>query len=60
VIYRGNLDRQKNLAVRDMELGFTQFNRDSLLFISGVISTAEYEKAQTMLLNSRRRLKQAD
>jgi hypothetical protein len=48
--YRSNLERQKLLAHRDLQLGLTQFNRDSLLFISNVISVAEYEKSQTLLL----------
>jgi hypothetical protein len=48
--YRNNLERQKNLAQRDLQLGLTQFNRDSMLYISNVISIAEYERSQTLLL----------
>jgi hypothetical protein len=49
--YRDNLDRQRSLSVRDKDLGIAQFNRDSVLFASGVISSSEYEKAQELLLS---------
>lgn len=48
--YLENLERQWSLSIRDMELGTAQFTRDSLLFATGVISSAEYEKAQELLL----------
>jgi hypothetical protein len=48
--YRENLNRQKSLSLRDKELGITQLNRDSVLFASGVISSAEFEKSQELLL----------
>jgi hypothetical protein len=54
--YRDNLVRQKSLVNRDLQLGLTQFRRDSLLYVSGVISVAEYEKAQTSLLNKQQAL----
>ncbi|MFP4365645.1 MAG: HlyD family secretion protein [bacterium] len=52
--YRNNLERQKLLTHKDLLLGLTQFKRDSMLYNSNVISTAEFEKAQTLLLNKQK------
>jgi multidrug efflux pump subunit AcrA (membrane-fusion protein) len=51
IIYRENLERQRALVVREMELGTSRFRRDSALYISNVISESEFENAQTELLN---------
>ncbi len=52
--FRNNLDRQKVLAGRDLQLSLAQFGRDSLLFASNVISSSEFEKAQAVLLDKQR------
>lgn len=57
--YSDNLERQRALAMRDMELGFRQFHRDSMLYVSNVISRAELEKAQTLLLTKHKTLEDA-
>ncbi len=54
--YRESLQRQRSLAIHEMELGWTQFQRDSMLFISNVISKSEFEKAQTLLLDRQKAL----
>ncbi len=58
--YRENLRRQKFLAVRELELGTTQFRRDSALFASEVISASEYEQAQTLLLSRQKTVENAE
>ncbi len=52
--FRNNLERQKVLAGRDLQLSLAQFGRDSLLFASNVISSSEFEKAQAVLLDKQR------
>ncbi len=54
--YLNNLRRQESLALNDLQLGQTRFARDSLLFISNVISVSEYEKAQALLLDKHKAL----
>ncbi len=58
--YRENLDRQKSLAVRELELGMTQYRRDAALFASEVISASEYERAQTLLLSRQKTVENAE
>lgn len=58
--YRDNLGRQKILAVRDLEIGTTQFRRDSLLFESGIIPASEYEQAQALLLSRQKTVENAE
>jgi multidrug efflux pump subunit AcrA (membrane-fusion protein) len=53
-IYRNNLERQRSLAEKDLQLAFAQFKRDSLLFTSNVTSIAEYERAQASFLNKQK------
>ncbi len=57
--YRENLVRQASLARRDLQLQLTQFARDSLLYVSNVISVSEYEKAHAILLSKQKALESA-
>ena len=57
--YRDNLARQASLARRDLQLQHTQFARDSLLYVSNVISVSEYEKAHALLLHKHKALESA-
>lgn len=59
IVYRDNLERQKYLVARDLELSLARFKRDSALFASNVISTSEYENAQILLLNKQKELERA-
>ncbi|MFO7924089.1 MAG: HlyD family efflux transporter periplasmic adaptor subunit [Bacteroidales bacterium] len=59
ILYRENLRRQRTLAEREVELGTVQFRRDSVLYVSNVISSAEFEQAQTLLLNKHKDLENA-
>ena len=48
--YLNKLKGQSNILARELDLVRRQFNRDSLLFVQGVIPKAEYEKSEATLL----------
>lgn len=52
-VYYNRVYRQRNLLERELGLTQKQFSRDSGLFRLDVIAEAEYEKAQTVLLQKR-------
>ncbi len=60
VNYRENLYRQRSMVIRDMELSLTQFKRDSMLYISNVISSFEFEKSQATILNKQKAVENAN
>ncbi len=53
------LESQENLALTDLELTRSQFRRDSLLYSTGVISTSDFEKARSSLLEKEQAVESA-
>lgn len=57
--YRENLERQRSLSRRDLELSLLRFRRDSALYDAKVISSAEFENAQALILDKEKVLETA-
>ena len=51
--YRQNQERQVQVVKAQFELARQQYERDSLLFVRGVISPSEHETARSTMLQSR-------
>jgi len=49
-LYLNNLKTQMNLLKNDFELTKNQFQRDSVLYIQSLISSADYEKSRSQLI----------
>lgn len=57
--YSQRLRNQNNILVQEEKLSLNQLNRDSLLFIQGLIPEADYEKTKSILLQKRFNLEQS-
>lgn len=58
-LHLNSLRQIRNILKRELELVSNQFERDSLLFIQGVIPLAEYEKSKTNWLTKEYEYEQA-
>jgi len=54
-LYRKQLKAQAGILKRDMELSYNQYKRDSLLFLSEVISNTTFEKSEANYLGKKYR-----
>jgi HlyD family secretion protein len=49
-VYRQQLKNQRDLVEKDIMITQKQFNRDSTLFLNGVIAAVDFEKSQATML----------
>lgn len=52
--YSWTLKKQSKILLGERDLAMNQFNRDSTLFVQGVIPEADYEKSKSSLLQTQR------
>lgn len=58
-IYIEQIQKQSNILAREVKLASRQFGRDSSMFRQGVISAADYEKAEASYLQKKYSLEEA-
>lgn len=58
--YIEKLKGQRNLQAMNLKLASNQFSRDSVLYMQRVITPAEYEKAEVLLINNKTSYKNSE